>query len=465
MGRQEPSVRITPDYEYTDGGDAVKILHAGKVRPDEWQINVLNDWLGRSEEEVWSSPTCGLSVPRQNGKTLDTSGRIIAGMILYGEWCVYTSHLQKTSTETFQEIRGILETPKLSKRVKEVRAAVGREQILLTNGARVVFVARTRNGGRGLHGDLLVFDEAQELNSDQQASFLPAISASRNPQTIYLGTPPAPLSDGGVFRKIRKQALSGDSKAIAWTEFSVDEIGDISDKARWAATNPALGRRIRETTIASEYEQMDPDTFARERLGWWSPEETHELDYAIDKNAWIACKTEKPKPEGKTAFGVKFSPDGSEVCLSGAVIPTDSPARIEIIARRPTSAGTQWLADWLNERYKSASCVVIDGRNGVDLLCDRLAPVWKYKASVIRARSSDVIAAASLLVNDVNEQTVEWRDTETALSDSALTAIKRPIGAGWGFGGDDSTPIEAAALALWGAHTSKRNPSRVMRIG
>ena len=76
MGSQTPSVRIVPDYVYTDGEDAVKILAAGRLIVDPWQENVLKDWMGRNEEDIWSASTCGLSVPRQNGKTLDTSGRI-----------------------------------------------------------------------------------------------------------------------------------------------------------------------------------------------------------------------------------------------------------------------------------------------------------------------------------------------------------------------------------------------------
>ena len=85
MGSQTPSVRIAPDYAYTDGADAVKVLAVGKLIVDPWQSEVLNDWMGRTEEEIWSAPTCGLSVPRQNGKTLDTSGRIASGMIMYSE--------------------------------------------------------------------------------------------------------------------------------------------------------------------------------------------------------------------------------------------------------------------------------------------------------------------------------------------------------------------------------------------
>lgn len=268
MGSQTPSVRIAPDYAYTDGDDAVKVLAVGKLIVDPWQSEVLNDWMGRTEEEIWSAPTCGLSVPRQNGKTLDTSGRIASGMIMYSEWVIYTAHLQKTATETFMEIKGLFETRGLRKYVKEIKSALGREQIILKNGGRVVFVARTRNGGRGLQGDCLVFDEAQELTSEQQASFLPAISASKNPQTIYLGTPPDENCTGTVFRKIRERARNGESNSTAWTEYSVEEIGNVTDRTRWAACNPALGRRMTETTIAAECEQMDEDTFARERLGW-----------------------------------------------------------------------------------------------------------------------------------------------------------------------------------------------------
>lgn len=464
MGSQEPSVRVVPDYTYTDGPDAVKILGVGGLYVDPWQSEVLNDWMGRSEDG-WSAPTCGLSVPRQNGKTLDTSGRIASGMIMYHEWVIYTAHLQKTATETFVELKGIFESKKLQKHVKEIKSALGREQIILKNGGRVVFVARTRNGGRGLHGDCLVFDEAQELTSEQQASFLPALAASQNPQTIYLGTPPDESTPGTVFRSIRGKVLTGESQSTAWTEFSVPEIGDVRDRKRWAETNPALGRRIKESTIESECEQMDSDTFARERLGWWAPIVEKKEDAAIDPDAWAACASDAAKPEGKTAYGVKFSPDGSEVVLCGAVCPEDGPARIAVIDRKPTGYGVQWLADWLNARYTKACCVVIDGRNGTDVLVDKIAQTWRFKGSVVRPGARDVLAAVGQLTNEVSERTVSWNRVQDALNASAVSAVKRPLAGGWAFGGADAAPIEAAALALWGCRTSKRDPGKKMRIG
>jgi len=464
LGSQEPCVRIAPIYNETDGLDAERILRSGELILDPWQGLVLCDWMAISNGK-WLCRTCGGSVPRQNGKTGLLEARAEAGMIMYNEQVIYTAHLQKTATETFEEMASFFDTPKLRNYLKDIKTALGREQIILKSGARVKFLARTRNGGRGQHGDLLIFDEAQELSMEAQASFIPAISASLNPQTIYIGTPPDDSAEGVVFRGIRDKAISGNTKATSWFEFSVPDIGDVRDRNRWAETNPALGRRILESTIESECEQMPPRTFAQERLGWWTPIVKHELDYAIDKDVWNACKSEEPKPEGKTAYGVKFSADGASVALCGAVIPDKGEARISLIELRPTGHGIGWLAEWLNERYNRACCVVIDGRNGVDVLVERIADTWRMKGSVIRPSTRDMIAATGTLTNALNERSVSWFYQQEALNDSAITSVKRPVGGGWCFGGDNSIPIEAASLALWGAQNSKRNPNKVMRIG
>jgi hypothetical protein len=171
------------------------------------------------------------------------------------------------------------------------------------------------------------------------------------------------------------------------------------------------------------------------------------------------------KPYGKTAYGIKFTFDGSEVILCGAVIPSEGEARISLIDRKPTGYGLQWLADWLNLRYSKASCVVIDGKNGADVLVEKLTPVWKAKDSIIRPGGKQILAAVSTLTNALSERTVTWYYEQNALDESALKSVKRPIAGGWGFGGENSGPIEAASLALWGAKTAKRDPTKKMRIG
>lgn len=465
MGNQEPSVRIVPQYDTTDGGDAERVLRAGRLILDPWQRDALCDWMALSPSGSWLCGTCGCSVPRQNGKSGLVQARANAGMVLYNEQVIYTAHLQKTATETFEEMAAFFDTPKLKPKVKDIKTAIGREQIILKTGARVKFLARTRNGGRGQHGDLLIFDEAQELDYDAQASFIPAISASLNPQVIYLGTPPDPTAPGTVFRSIRDNAIAGKTSKTAWFEFSAEEIGDITDRQRWADTNPALGRRILMSTVEAELEQLSPDDFARERLGWWSPVVEHKEVKAIDEKAWDACVSDELKPEGKTAYGIKFSVDGSEVCLCGAVKPSAGKSRVSLIDRRPAGQGIRWLADFLNARHDKASCVVIDGRNGVDVLIDRIQDVWRMKGSVIKPSAKDMLAAVSTMTNAIDEQSLTWYRKQEALRYSAVTSVRRDLGGGWAFGGENSLPIEACALALWGVETTKRDPSKKMRIG
>ena len=294
-------------------------------------------------------------------------------------------------------------------------------------------------------------------------------SATGTRQIIYTGTPPYPGCPGEVFRRRRTICTVDAGPFDAWHEWSVigDSVDDINvdDKTLWYMANPALGIRLTEEFTSEERRTMSKDGFARERLGWWAPTLTQSTDYAIPAELWDACRSEEQKPEGKTAYAVKFSADGSEVCLCGAVIPKNGTARVSLIKREATGRGTQWLATWLNERIGKASCVVIDGRNGVDVLVDKISDTWRAKDSVIRPRSRDVIAAAGLLLDALAEKSVSWYYGQEALRDSAITSTKRPLAGGWAFGGDNAAPIEAAALALWGAKTSKRDPAKKMRIG
>lgn len=478
IGSQEPRVQIEPQRAGTDGDDAATLMEAYGSRLDAWQKLVLDCWLGKDEEGAYNITSAGLAVPRQNGKNVCLEGLEFFGLVMNGERILHTAHQVRTSKKSFRRLVNMFTDkrhPEIMAAVKTIRYTNGEEAIELTNGGTIEFLARSRQAARGFDGiSRLIFDEAQELTDDQVEAIMATLAASDTGtrQLIYTGTPPYPNCPGEVFRRRRKACLDDPGPHDAWHEWSVSakDIGEIrvGDKTVWYMTNPALGIRLTEEFTTEELGTMSADGFARERLGWWSPILSEEPDRAISMKAWEACKSKKPKPEGKTAYGVKFTPDGATVALCGAVIPESGPARISLIEKKQTGQGIQWLADWLNQRSGIASCVVIDGRNGVDVLVERLTGkegTWKSKNAVIRPSVRDVIASVSTLTDALNGQTVSWYELQEELNDSALSAIKRPIGGGWGFGGDNSAPIEAAALALWGAKTTKRDPTRKMRIG
>ena len=474
-GNQEPRIKVEPHRIMTDGADAALLMATYGVELDPWQQIVIDSWLGRDEKGSYNVTSAGLSLPRQNGKNVCLEAREFYGMVINGEKVLHTAHQVRTSKKSFRRLAAMFTDkrhPEITDLVKNIRYTNGEEAIELENGGQIEFSARSRQAARGFDGiSLVVYDEAQELMEEQVEAIMATLSASATGtrQIIYAGTPPYPNCPGDVFKRRRTVSMESPGGHDAWHEWGIDSQPidkiDVTDKKLWYMSNPALGIRLDEDFTQEEQNTMSADGFARERLGWWPPMIERRSDYAIPLDLWNAAASEEVKPEGKTAFGVKFSADGTDVVICGAVVPKVGPARIEMIERRPTGFGTQWLADFINARYDSASCVVIDGKNGVDVLIDKITPTWRMKGTVVRPRATDMIAAVSLLMDSLTEQSVTWYAKQDALKESATTSVKRPISGGWGFGGEDSTPIEACALALWGAKNSKRDPSRRMRIG
>ena len=479
IGRQEPTCRKASAYDRTQGDSAAELAAYYGLPPHEWQQGILRDWLAVDENDKLIHSFCVLEVPRQNGKTGVSDPRETWGLIYRGEQILHTAQEFQTAKKAFDRLRKKFGTrrndpyadyPELNALVDHYTISAGQMVLDLKNGGHIEFRTRGSNSdmGRGGTFDLVVIDEAQAYTEAQDAALSPLNSAapSGSPQTILMGTPPTPTAadKGSVFKRAITRIYETDDPSACLHLWGVDEIGDIHDKRRWYEVNPSLGFQLLESALEKDANSMADDMFAREHLGYIAKTE-QAVNYAIPVNVWDSCRSAELKPEGKTAYGVKFTPDGAEVALCGAVIPEMGEARISLIERRPTGQGTQWLADWLNERYKQASCVVIDGKNGVDVLIDKIAPTWRMKGSVIRPTVRDVIASVSTLTDALNEKTVTWYEKQDMLREAAVTSTKRPIAGGWGFGGENSAPIEACALALWGAKNSKRDPNKVMRIG
>ena len=460
-GSQSPTFRHAPAYTSGDGQIAEALLRRGGLNLLPWQVSVLSDWMGKVNG-AWAAGTCGLSVPRQNGKSVVLVGRMGAGTVAYGEWVIYTAHLQKTATETFEAVRAFFESPELASYVQEIKTALGREEVRLKNGGRIKFLARTRNGGRGQHGDLLIFDEAQAVDEDMQASFLPCISASARPQTIYAGTPPDELGTGKVFRNLRDSARDGKPN-IAWAEWAVENFDakSIGNADIWARTNPSYGYLIKHETVENEFAQMPDYKFARERLGWWSKAAI--VDHPIDAAAWERCTVDKA-PAGLMCYGVKFSPDGSTVSLSVAVKPENGAAFVEGIENRSMAGGTAWLVDWLIARKDKPAQVVIDGRSGAQALVDRLIERGMPPQALIVPTTANIITAMSAFKTAVLERNIA-HISQPAMTAAVTLTRKRKIGSegGWGFESTeqgDATLAESAALAFWAVTTTKRKPGR-----
>lgn len=468
LGGQRPTFQRIGEYADTRGPDAVEMFEAYGRRYYGSQKYEMQLFFARDARGGFAAKTLCITKPRQNGKSFALRDYAIWMAAVEGKSVLYTAHHGRTVRKMFKEMCDFIEAhADFKDELDYVYKAGGYEGIYFRNGACIEFQTRTNSGGRGGTYQIIIFDEAQELTNAQQDAILPTVSAGGeiedgegDPQKIYVGTVPGPECQGTVFRTLHDRAHDGES-SVWWLEWGAQgetlQDVDIDSVDLWYACNPAMGRRMSEDTVRDEHDTMSRDGFARERLGWWSPT-AGKPQTLIDADAWDALATDEPPEPERTAYGVKFAPDGSEVALAVAER-HGGVTHVELLERKTMACGTAWLADWLCKRTTVGSCAVIDGRSGQQALVERMASA--PRGYVVTPGAADVVAAASMLCDAVSERTLSWYRPQEQLRESATSAVRRPIGngGGWGFGGADPLPIDACSLALWGVSTSKRNPA------
>lgn len=476
-GNQQPTYSWCASYTRTEGGLASRMADAYGLSPLEWQRTVLNDWLAIADDGKLLNSLCVLPVQRQNGKTGCCDPRETWGLVYRREHILHTAQEYQTAKKAFDRLRKkfgqcrkdpLAEFPELNALVAKYTTSANQMVLDLTNGAHIEFRTRGNNSdmGRGGTFDLVVIDEAQSYTEAQDAALSPLNSAAPNgsPQTILMGTVPDPASlhKGEKFAMIRAGLHSDPYSGACIHEWSVKEVGDVKDVSRWYEANPSLGFHLLESALLKDVRTMSPDSFAREHLGWWPENVT--LTRPISESDWNACKTDEPRKEGLVVYAVKFSPDGSTGVLAACHKPENGLPFVYVVEARSLSHGLGWFVETLTQNWRKAAQIVIDGQSNAQTLNDRLLENNVAPAVILRPSTKDVIAASQTISNAVKEKAM-LHYGQPALDASATKTKKRRIGSsgGWGFSSTDeadATLIEACALALWGAKTTKRKPGR-----
>lgn len=471
-----------PRLDYYRNGDiwladkTIRLLEAYGIDLKPWQKLVLYRWLAVELDEdgnwKWVNPDCGLLVPRQNGKSELFIARIIGGMIFLGEAIIYTAQSDNTVSEIKRrvqqffydakdEIRNML-TEEFDKEPKSL------DYIELRNRGRCVFRTRTRTNGLGSTNDVLLIDEAQEETDAQQEAILPTISAGKNGnyQVIRAGTPPTGSATGTVFIRIRKNVIDGKVHDVCWQEWSVESITDPSDVDAWYNANPSLGYFLQLRAVQKEAGQMAIDSFNKMRLGWIAGVESMR---AFTDEEWMPLAVKKVSLDDDPilVYAIKFAPDGSAVSLAVGVLMANGLVHIEIIERRPRSAGTGWLTRWLLEqgRWRKAKKVIIDGASGTQLLVEELVRSERRMSKRILTPNVKQAGAAYAAYNDAIKNKLLTHLDQPGLNVSMKTVKRRDIGRDGMFGyasmnpDIQSDPVEAAAFAYYGAVTFAKERS------
>jgi len=98
-GSQKPRIDIYNNGDIELADKTIELCEAYGIKLLPWQRAILYRWMATDEFEKWVNPECGLSVPRQNGKSELIIVRIIGGMVFLGEALVYTAQSDNTVKE------------------------------------------------------------------------------------------------------------------------------------------------------------------------------------------------------------------------------------------------------------------------------------------------------------------------------------------------------------------------------
>lgn len=475
LGEAPPRVLVKPTGVRANSWSDVADLSATLgVRLDGWQELILRATMGERSDGTWATKRAGISVPRQNGKSQLLVARALAGVLLFGERkIVVSAHQQDTAREAFAKLLEIIEAdangalrarldPKFGR--GGIMNALNREAVRFKGGATIQFKARSGAAGKGFSSDCLLLDEAQILGSRAWTSINSTMSAMPNPQVWLLGTPPQDEDDCFAFDAVRRAAISGQSTAGTWVEWSADPTGEDFDPAseftRWQA-NPAWNTRINHEVVDGEYETYTPERFAQDRLGVWRSESG--ASRLIDADTWDRTGV-TVKPDGPHSYGVAFSADGKRVALAGAVR-SAAGVHVELIDAHTgdTEAGVNVLADWLAERRHTVEMIAISGREGAALV--QALTERRVSKRRMRLLSTGEYADSNTLFLDglrAGGVTHLQTDGQAALDAAVAVADKEPIGrsGAWRWkatvAGGDKTPVEAVAVAHWAARTSRQ---------
>ena len=456
IGNQAPTQsRILP-YDKSDGRRAINEYQKSGRTAQKWQGTLIDNILGTNEDGLWTHTKFGYSLPRRNGKNEVVVIRELYGL-LKGEKILHTAHRTTTSHSAWERLIRVMEEAGLKEKEDYKKLAqFGLERIEMIDGeGSVSFRTRTTTGGLGEGFDLLVIDEAQEYTDDQESALKYVVTDSMNPQTIYCGTPPTPLSSGTVFVNLRANTLSGGTPNGGWAEWGVENQTDPYDKEAWYLTNPSLGTIFTERSIQDEIGTDEID-FNIQRLGYWI---SYNLKSAISETDWnlLNVNGKIPKLRGGLHVGIKYGNDGENVALSVAVKTASNKIFVEGIDCRPIRAGNDWILNFLLQT--NPDNVIIDGASMQNILAEEIKdinldkPVLPTVKEIINANSSWEQAIFNKQIRHNNQP---------SLTNIVTNCDKRAIGSNGGFGYKsqyddmDIALMDSAILAHWSCESVKK---------
>lgn len=296
---------------------------------DRWQEDIWYAALGLREDDSLACDVMGvtLSISRQAGKTWGVMAGLIAICLSRpGTLVVWSSHHDRTSSETLTKMAGIVDKPAIRPKMRAQHPVVMTDDsrgVHFANDSRILFGARSSGFGRGFAGvDIQVYDECQNLRESALTDMLAAMNISDIGLAFFMGTPPRPkdveLGVHEAFKRRRDRAMDPKKRRPfkgVYVEFSpekpADVVADIEAPGFWdklAEANPSYGFRVGKSAIERLVENMSPEDVMREVFGIW--DKTNETLAVVPRDYWNGLTADPDNLPDVASFGINATRSG-----------------------------------------------------------------------------------------------------------------------------------------------------------
>lgn len=296
---------------------------------DQCQEDIWVAALGLREDGSLACDVMGVTISqaRQAGKTWNVMVGLIAICLSRpGTLVVWSSHHDRTSSETLTKIAGIVEKPAIRPKMRVQHPVVFTDDnrgVHFANRSRILFGARSSGFGRGFSEvDIQVYDECQNLREAALTDMLAAMNVSDIGLAFFMGTPPRPkevaLGVHEAFKRRRDRALEVKKRRPfkgVYVEFSPeaseDVVADIDAPGFWghlSQANPAFGYRVGRSAIERLVENMSSEDVLREVFGIW--DKTNDSLAVVPRDDWTRLAADPDDLPAVASFGINATRSG-----------------------------------------------------------------------------------------------------------------------------------------------------------
>ncbi|MDN6426553.1 hypothetical protein, partial [Acidipropionibacterium jensenii] len=291
------------------------------VRLMPWQEEQVRLSLATDEDGRWVHQDVVLICPRQNGKSLILEVIILYRLFILHQQIIFTAQQWRTA----KSIRNRIKSRKWAeRRLVRNTASAGEAEMETSDGGKVQFTTRSNDAGRGFDQiDLLLLDEAYNLEAGELDSITPIQLAAPDPQTYYTSSAvnQSRHPKGVELSRVRDRALAGEAEGMLYSEFRAPDGADPADPETWKLANPSYGVVATEKKVQSLRSKLTEMGFAVEVLGWgeWFVTVGEQAqEFVFDPDRWRAATASVPIA-GNTCLGIAVAPEAAGVALVLAV--------------------------------------------------------------------------------------------------------------------------------------------------